>query len=529
MTTSSVVNQDLALLSHRASSALSVVLSRSPLHVKVYAVLVLVILYLATVIIYNLYFHPLAKLSGPTIWKASRLPFVNSLVRGYIVRDVQKIHQKYGDIVRLAPDEVSFAKEESWDDIFTSRLARNPFIKDQILFKAPPGQSSNMLLTPVEADSARMKKLMGPAFTERTTLQQEPIVQSYVGLLMGKLRDIVTLSTIQKQGAVVDMMAWFNFYAFDVIGDLGLGESFGCLDNDKYHPWVNMVNSLTKTMTMAQATRYYPLLESVLLMLVPRSLMKKQQDHYSLAVTRIHRRMNLDTDRLDFMTPVLKENKGFGRMSLQEIESTYALLILVGSESVATSLSGVVNCLVQNPIEMFKLTQEIRGTFEDKSKITFAGVRDLPYLNAVIQEGLRLCNPLAAGVPRMVPQGGATVCGQFLPEYQTHITINPTAMSRSPTYFEEPESFLPDRFLPESLRPARFTDDNRGTQKPFGQGSRLCIGKPLALAQLRTVLARLVWEFDLEEVPGKRLDWTKQKSYFVTQKEPVMVRIRART
>lgn len=167
---------------------------------------------------------------------------------------------------------------------------------------------------------------------------------------------------------------------------------------------------------MAQATRYYPLVEAVLLTLIPPSLKKKQQDHYNLAVTKIHRRMNLETKRYDLMTPVLKRNKDYHKMSIQEIESTYALLILVGSESIATSLSGIVNCLLQNPTEMLKLTNEIRNAFKNKSEIAFATVKELPFLNAVIREGLRLCNPLAGGVPRMVPSGGKTVCGHFLPE-----------------------------------------------------------------------------------------------------------------
>ena len=168
-------------------------------------------------------------------------------------------------------------------------------------------------------------------------------------------------------------------------------------------------------MVFAATTRYYSGLEYVLLQLVPASLKKMGEDHYATALEKIHRRMNLATQRDDFMTPLLEDNQEFEKMSLPEIESTMALLLVAGSETTGTTLCGITSYLVQNPIELQKLEKEVRGTFDDESKITFRATQDLPFLNAVIHEGLRLCNPVAGGAPRIVPEGGETVSGIFLP------------------------------------------------------------------------------------------------------------------
>jgi cytochrome P450 len=65
---------------------------------------------------------------------------------------------------------------------------------------------------------------------------------------------------------------------------------------------------------------------------------------------------------------------------------------------------------------MKKLTDEVRQAFQSEDEITFNAVSSLPYLKACIEEGLRLYPPTPGGLPRTVPEGGATVCGTYVPE-----------------------------------------------------------------------------------------------------------------
>lgn len=85
-------------------------------------------------VIYNLYFHPLARFPGPKHWAVSRLPFIYCLLTGKLVRREREFHEKYGEIIRLAPDEVSFASEEAWNDIYAYRPGHKRALKNKVYY-----------------------------------------------------------------------------------------------------------------------------------------------------------------------------------------------------------------------------------------------------------------------------------------------------------------------------------------------------------------------------------------------------------
>ncbi|GAW15640.1 hypothetical protein ANO14919_050590 [Xylariales sp. No.14919] len=442
-------------------------LSSLTLHVAL-----LIFLYSASFLLYNIYLHPLAQVPGPLWWRASRLGFLQSFLTGNLVIDVRKSHEKYGDIVRIAPDEVSFAREEAWVDALGGR---KPLPRNATFFKAAPGQPDNLVTTADPEASIRMRQVISPAFTERALARQEPRIQFYTNLLIQRLQERVARPSNATQGAVIDLVDWFHWFAFDLVGELAFGEAFGCLSETKDHPWISRIFNSIKVSAFAATTRYYSGLEPLLLQLIPPSIRKMQDDHFAFAKARVRRRMQ-SPKRDDFMTPMLEGNPNFEKMSIPEIESTVAVLILAGSETTATTLCGICNSLVQSPEQLHRLEKEIRSTFDTERNITLRALQQLPFLNAVISEGLRICNPVAGGILRKVPEGGSMICGYFLPK-GTHVLINSTAMSYSAANFSRADEFLPERFLPEETRPTEFEDDRRINQKPFGLGSRSCLGR----------------------------------------------------
>ena len=102
-------------------------------------------------------------------------------------------------------------------------------------------------------------------------------------------------------------------------------------------------------------------------------------------------------------------------MSLGEIKANMSVFIGAGSETVATILCGAVYHLCKSPCMMTKVQQEIRSAFERQDNITMENTLELPCLSAVLAESGRVYPGALAGQPHIVPQGGASVCGHWLP------------------------------------------------------------------------------------------------------------------
>ena len=91
-----------------------------------------------------------------------------------------------------------------------------------------------------------------------------------------------------------------------------------------------------------------------------------------------------------------------------EIVVNSALFIVAGSETTANLLSGLIARLMWNPDKYRKLVEEIRGAFKTEDEVTYEKLSKLEYLNACIEEGLRIHPPVPTGLLRTVPAGGDT-------------------------------------------------------------------------------------------------------------------------
>ncbi len=101
---------------------------------------------------------------------------------------------------------------------------------------------------------------------------------------------------------------------------------------------------------------------------------------------------------------------------MDNLVSNASLLVTGGSETTATLLAGVTYLLLMNPEKLAELTEEIRSRFHSEEEITVNAVGQLPILLACLEEAFRMYPPVALGLPRVVPRGGITVSGNFIPE-----------------------------------------------------------------------------------------------------------------
>ncbi|KAI4254187.1 MAG: hypothetical protein LQ352_003234 [Teloschistes flavicans] len=380
----------------------------------------------ASSIVYSFQFGPLAKYPGPRLWAISRIPYVWTLAKGNLIQRTKELHDRYGPVVRIAPNELSFIDGKAWQDIYAHHQGRPNFPKNP-LWSVRVHNGVSSILNANDADHARYRRLLSHAFSDRALKQQEYLLLRYIDLLVSRLAE-----KADSSDPVVDIVQWLNFTTFDIIGDLALGESFHCLEESRYHRWVSILFTQFKSAAIIVSLRFFGL-EKPVRLLLPSSLLKKRAEHAKLAREKIHRRLDqgdADAQRNDFMTYVRRYNDEKG-MSVPEMEANFQTLVLAGSETTATALSGIIMHLLRNGDVYEKLANEIRDSFTHHSEICAEHVSNLRYLNAVIDEGLRLFPPVPLGMPRVVPVGGAEVSGQWLPAGVCSLSLIAILMGRA--------------------------------------------------------------------------------------------------
>lgn len=323
--------------------------------------------------------------------------------------DAHALHEKYGEVVRIAPNEVTFTNPDAWKEIFAIRPGKPQRPKDQRHVSVGPNHIPSILRTD-DATHSRYRRSLSHGFSEASLQRQEIIVKGYVDLLVKRLRGLAASGS-----ATVDMVRWYNYTTFDIIGDLAFGESFGCLENSQYHFWVAVIFSHFRMAAWANVLRRIPAGNFLMKWIIPRKVREEKKLQNQMTHEKVRARMDKgDNGRPDFLSNVLKQPPEKG-MSEDELISNSYVLIIAGSETTATLLSGVTYYILTVPGVLDKLKAEIRGAFTSEDKITWSAVNQLQYTLAVLNEGLRMYPPVPYGFPRMVEGKGDFICGRWMP------------------------------------------------------------------------------------------------------------------
>jgi hypothetical protein len=114
--------------------------------------------YLLLLSIYRLTCHPLSKYPAPLLWKISHLPKEYHLFKGTLTYRTAELHDKYGPVVRLAPNTLTYILEDAWTDIYGRPAPRNTqLMKDDAQF-VPLGDSApGLLMEPDDTEHARIR------------------------------------------------------------------------------------------------------------------------------------------------------------------------------------------------------------------------------------------------------------------------------------------------------------------------------------------------------------------------------------
>ncbi|KAL4738822.1 cytochrome P450 [Aspergillus similis] len=481
-------------------------------------------LYIAALAIYRLYFHPLARFPGRRLNAISSLPSIYSLLRGRLGLETKQLHDIYGPVVRVSPNELAFNSAQAWEDIYGFKTGgRKNMHKDPIhVGSVDPLPGASTLTMADDENHARQRRAMSHSFSERALKEQEYIIQHYVDIFIAKLKEMAD----HKQE--FNLVNWLNFTTFDIIGDLAFGEPFGCLDLGAFHSWVALIFETVKVGALEQATRRMAEAGSrtqmMLLNMIPAYLRQRRRDHLARSKEKVEQRLrNGPGEHKDFIYYVLRQKEKYD-LHDNEIILNSALFIVAGSETTANLLSGLLARLLRNPDKMQILYEEVRSAFQHEDEITYQRTSQLPYLNACLEEGLRIHPPVPTGLLRTVPQAGDVIDGHWVPG-GTSVSVGGWAASHNPANFRDCDTFNPERWLDDA-----YSTDIKSGMQPFSLGPRGCIGKNLSYMEMRIILARLVWNFDVISTDGA-WQWDPEgemkhmKAYTTWQKPDLNARV----
>lgn len=198
-------------------------------------------------------------------------------------------------------------------------------------------------------------------------------------------------------------------------------------------------------------------------------------------------RTTSNASRNIFAGMVYESEKGDGIITDEEVVLEAGNLIAAGSDTTAITLTYLIWAVLSQPKLQRELEEEVNSLSADFDD---SALEELPLLNAVIMEALRLYGAAPGALPRETPEGGAKFCGYFIPQGMT-VTTQAYSIHRDGDIYPDPERFDVSRWLKTETSASELA---KKAFSPFGAGGRICLGIHLAWMELRLATAQFFRE-----------------------------------
>ncbi|TCD71757.1 hypothetical protein EIP91_005523 [Steccherinum ochraceum] len=454
-------------------------------------------------------FHPLAKFPGPFVCKITKIVVANKYRNGEARAFFPEVHDRYGDVVRIGPNELSFRHA----DAITSILIKEPLPKGPYYVTRVPKDAYQLDGMVDFAQHAQRRKLWNKAVTPAA-------IKDYAEMLKGVLADLVRAFE-ERKGEIVDISAWMGYTSIDFMGHMAYSQSFGLLKAGC--DILGLLDAQAKGAEAITWMSHIPWIVGPLMKLPPSGPFKVLLE---LATKLTRDRIVRGASSKDLFHFLHAEDEPEDqRPSEKSVEADGVLAVGAGSDTAATALSHLFYFFMRSPECKRRLQVEIDSTFPAGEETTdFSQQSDsMPYLNACIRPAIEF--------DYMPPSS-------FVPE-DTQVSVNIPLLHRDPRYFYPlPNEFWPDRFLNqatyvtpsgETITKEQLVHD-RSAFLPFSAGPQNCAGRAIALQEVRAVLCAVLQRFDIEKAEGFDLDdWDRNlKDCYVTHRGPLMVKIKHR-
>ncbi|KAF6817883.1 cytochrome p450 [Colletotrichum plurivorum] len=446
----------------------------------------------------RVYFSPLSKFPGSrlaalTLWNEFYWDVVK---RGNFIWRIQDMHERYGPIIRINPHELHVIDPDFYDDLYASSRTSDKYRWWTNLAGA---DGSSFSTVPHELHRLR-RGALNPFFSVRSVARLEPLVRSKVEKLSARFAGAT------EAGEVVRLDAAFMALTMDVICDYAFTSDRQYLDEPDFKLlWKQTIIGAFEGGALG---RQFPWMLPVMkkLPLSAVSAMNPSAGHLLRWQAGVKAQVQPILAGRDEISKQGSSSRTIfhalrdsdlppEEKTLERLCDEAEILTGAGSETTAQTLARIFFYLKFVPETLERLQDELDRALPSAAQIlTWSELQKLPYLTAVIREGLRLSYGVTTRLPR-ISHHDIEYKGFVIPA-GTPVSETPYFVLMDPSIFPEPHIFRPDRWL-EAEKQGKRLDRYLVS---FGKGSRNCLGMncSLAYAELYLAVATLVRRFDWE-------------------------------
>ncbi|KAK4893334.1 hypothetical protein LTR27_008228 [Elasticomyces elasticus] len=445
---------------------------------------------------------PLRQLPGPFLASITDKWLLYYDLAGLRTLTIHELHRRYGPVVRIAPNELSFSEVSVVNQIYGQQTA---------FMKAPASQDGDEILKCIfslreKAAHSHRRSLLSHAFSQQNINECIPLIMQKVNLLVELFEKDVNQQP--------DVSLRFRLFALDVVGELFLGSSFGGLETGTAPQFLHDMGDF---FLLGGLEFHFPAIVTLVRRLPSSGLQsflacreRVAQLGNSAFQNYIHRH-GRESKRRDLLTKILSPQREKELMSDRETSMEIGNLVFAGTETTSTTLTYLFWTLARFPVWQLRMRAELNEKLGDASRGPYDHrlISNLPILEAVINEGLRLYPAAPASLPRITPESGWQYNSHTIPA-KTIVSMQCYTTQRDPVAFPEPNSFMPERWL--NSEP---TADMKMLFMPFSKGTRACLGKGLAMLELKLVLVALLSRYEVKLPPQTTEESMEMRDHFV--------------
>ncbi|KAK3986615.1 cytochrome P450 [Cladorrhinum sp. PSN332] len=453
--------------------------------------------------------YRLRHIPGPLLASVSPFWMIKRLSTGRFVEHLKETSYQYGPLVRIGPNDLLCTEP---DTIRRMSAARSLYTKGDFYEsgRVIPGYE-NVVSQRNEAKHKELRAKMAGAFAGREN-GSLPGFEASIDRQIQRLVSLINANYLSEIGFLrpFGLTAKAHFLTLDVISETSFGAAFGYLQEDTdLYQFLEITDAATPVMNLLAVV---PMLTNALYSWPMRLLLPNTNDRAGLG-----RLMGLAQGCVDErLSPGAKPGQDMlqafinSGMAYDDLVQQMFVQIVAGSITTAAAIRHTLLALISTPSAYTCLQKEIDQNIKSgrisSPVITDAEAEALPYLQAVIREGLRMWPPTTGFGSKQVPKGGDVICGYHVPE-GTQIAQNFTGMMRLKSIWgEDADAFRPERWL-EAEAEGKVKLLNSVVDLDFGSGKYQCLGKRLALMELNKVFVELLRRYNFALIdPQNRVE-----------------------